>query len=169
MLVVIPIWNTIIKIVTNCYDASNCCDSCSMYIYNYCLCIIYFCINCCLFIINPCISCCHKDHKENYNEDKQDSKNKWKRQPCCNGCLWLAILVYMIVFWGLFITILFYISRFLLGSIDLDNKTFQLVFSYITIAAFSGILAWLSTDLAIYSNDSKKSQNKSQQKQKACV
>ena len=63
--------------------------------------------------------------------------------------MWFVVLFYELVFWGLFIVVLFYISRFLLSSIkvqDLDHPI-KLAFSYIIIAAVSGILAWLNTDL----------------------
>ena len=164
ILVVIPIWNTIIKIATNWYDASNCCKRCRTC--NCCLCIIYLCIYCCLCITYPCTRHCCKHHK-NYNpvqkntenqqdqedtenqQDQEDTESKWKWKPFCKGILWLVILAYEIVFWGLFITILILTSKFLLGSIKIQEQTIQLALSYIAIIAISGILAWLNMDLVI--------------------
>ena len=62
--------------------------------------------------------------------------------------MWFVVLFYELAFWGLFIVILFYISRFLLGSIKVQdlNHTIKLAFSYIVIVAVSGILAWINTD-----------------------
>ena len=64
MFVTIPIWNTIIKIAENWFDACNessCFISCCIYIcsccIHCCLVIIDFCICCCLVIIYPCICC----------------------------------------------------------------------------------------------------------------
>ena len=74
-------------------------------------------------------------------------------KSCRIGCAWLALLFYELVFWGLFTVILFYISRFLLGSIDTKNETVKLVVSYIIIGVASLILVWLNTDLIIYSKD----------------
>ena len=106
ILVVIPIWNTIIKIATNWYDAVQ-------------------------------------------EDTKTESKCKCKWKPFCKGILWLVILAYEIVFWGLFITILILTSKFLLGSIKIQEQTIQLALSYIAIIAISGILAWLNMDLVI--------------------
>ena len=88
---------------------------------------------------------------ENWFDVCEVSKNKCKWKPCCDGCVWLAILVYEIVFWGLLIVILFYTSRVLIGydDINLQNKLFQLVLYY-TVASGSGILAWLNTELVIH-------------------
>ena len=169
ILVVIPIWNTIIKIATNCYDASNCCKRCQTC--NCCLCIIYLCIYCCLCITYPCTRHCCKHHK-NYNpdqentenqQDQEDTESKCKWKPFCNGILWLVILAYEIVFWGLFITILILTSKFLLGSIKIQEQTIQLALSYIAIIAISGILAWLNMDLVIDQQD--KDENKRGQQQ----
>ena len=152
MLVAIPIWNTIIKIAENWFDVCNessCRISCSIYKCNWCIrwCwgIIYFFIRCCLVIIYPCIRC----SKNNY----EDYKNKCKWQSFCKGCVWLAILVYEIVFWGLFLHVLWYVSTFkylISGNlINSEIKMYQLVFSYITISAVSGILTWFNTELVI--------------------
>ena len=169
ILVLIPIWNTIIKIATNWYDASNCCKRCCTC--NCCLYIIYLCIYCCLCITYPCTRHCCKDHK-NYNpvqedtenqQDQEDTESKLKWKPFCKGILWLVILAYEIVFWGLFITILILTSKFLLGSIKIQEQAIQLALSYIAIIAISGILAWLNMDLVIDQQD--KDENKRGQQQ----
>ena len=103
---------------------------------NACTCICKYCCKC----------CCNRETTSSQSED-----SCWN--CCCELCKWLSILIYELGFWGLFLFILFYISRFLLDSIDLENKTIQLAFSYITIAAFSGILVWLNTDLVTYPKD----------------
>ena len=110
MLIVIPIWNTIIKIAQNWFDTCN-------------------------------------------------------ESSCCKGCVWLAVLVYEIVFWGLFIVMLHYASTFFISydSRNLEIKTYQLVFFYITIAAVSGILTWFNTELVIYSHDNRENQDEPQQ------
>ena len=110
MLVAIPIWNTIIKIAENWFDACN-----------------------------------------------ESSFSK--------GCVWFAILVYEIVFWGLFIIMLFYISTFFIsyGSSNSEINTYQLVFSYITIAAVSGILTWFNTELVMHPQNNKENQDELQQ------
>ena len=84
-------------------------------------------------------------------------------KSCHRGCAWFALLVYEVVFWVLFIVILFYISRFLLGSIDSKNETVKLVLSYIIIGVASLILVWLNTDLVIYQKDSKENLGGQQQ------
>ena len=157
MFVTIPIWNTIIKIAENWFDACNessCCINCYTLLRNCCiqccLGIIGFYDCCCLNVIYPCICCC-----KNICEH---CKNKFKWQPFCKGCLWFVILVYELVFWGLFLEILFYTSRFLLayGPTNLENKTFQLVISYVlTILTISGILTWLNTELVIHTQNNK--------------
>ena len=78
--------------------------------------------------------------------------------------MWLAILVYELVFWGLLIVILFYTSRVLIGydDINLQNKLFQLVLYY-TVASGSGILAWLNTELVIHPQNNKENQGGHQQ------
>ena len=126
ILVTIPTWNTIIKITES------------------------FCKCCCKCCCKRCCKCCC-----NGETTSQSSDNFSYWNYCCEVCKWLSILIYELGFWGLFLLILLYISRFLLGSIDLENKTFQLAFSYITIAAFSGILVWLNTDLVTYPKDIK--------------
>ena len=82
-----------------------------------------------------------------------------RSSPCCMACVWLAILVYEIVFWVLLIVILFYTSRFLIDydAINLQNKMFQLVLYY-TVTSGSGILAWLNTELVIHPQNNKKNQ-----------
>ena len=140
MFVTIPIWNTIIKIAENCFDVCNESSSCCIYCCTYkCNC----CIHCRLCRFFSHISCCKNIYEV--------SKNKCKWKPCCDGCVWLAILVYEIVFWGLLIVILLYTSRVLIGydDINLQNKLFQLVLYY-TVASGSGILAWLNTELVIH-------------------
>ena len=146
ILVVIPMWNTVIKIIENCFDARNkssCCNGCYTCIHSCCLyIIIYFCF----YITYPCTRCYYnyKDRKKKEGEDDEGKqKSRWK------GCAWCVVLFYELAFWGLFITILFYISRFLLGSIKTQDleQTFKLVISYIVIGAASGIPAWLNTDL----------------------
>ena len=140
MFVTIPIWNTIIKIAENwfgvCNESSSCCICCCTYKCN-------CCIHCHLCRFFSRISCC-----KNICEV---SKNKCKWKPRCDGCVWLAILVYEIVFWGLLIVILFYTSRVLIDydDINLQNKMFHLVLYY-TVASGSGILAWLNTELVIH-------------------
>ena len=165
MFFTIPIWNTIIKIAENWFDACNessCCISCCTYIcsccIHCCLVIIDFCICCCLVIIYPCICC--------YKNICKYCKNKRKWQPFCKGCVWLAILVYELLLWGLFIAILFYISRFLFGSNISEIKMYQLVFSCIGIAIFSGILACLNTELVIQPQNNKENQDEHQQEKK---
>ena len=86
-------------------------------------------------------------------------ENRQKDESCNNallqGCAWLALFFYEVVFWGLFIVILFYTSRFLLASIDTKNEMVKLVLSYIIISVASLILAWLNTDLVINLKDKK--------------
>ena len=84
-----------------------------------------------------------------YNESSSKCESFYK------GCAWLALFFYELVFWVLFIVILFYISRFLLASIDTKNEMVKLVLSYIIIAVASLILVWLNTDLVINSKDKK--------------
>ena len=105
MCATILIWNTMIKVAENWFVVCN--ESSS-------------CICCCLFRFFYRISCC-----KNICTVR---KNKCKWQTCCEGCMWLALLAYEIVFWGLFIVIIFYISRVLIGygPINLKNKMFQL-------------------------------------------
>ena len=140
MLVIIPMWNTVIKIAENWFDTCNEGNNCCTW-------------NCkCMDDSNES---CYNRMKDFYN------KNKRKLDSFFMDCVWLAVLFYELAFWGLFIVILFNISRFLLGSIkvqDLDHPI-KLAFSYIVIAAVSGILAWLNTDLVTIgqqNNDGKK-------------
>ena len=163
MFVTIPIWNTIIKIAENWFDACNessCCINCYTCIRNCCihccLGIIDFCNRCCLNVKNVCIRCC-SDVIYPYicccKNICEHCQNKFKWHPFCKGCAWFVIFVYELVFWGLFIAILFYASKFLLeyGPTNLENKTFQLVLSFVlTIVTISGILAWLNTELVIH-------------------
>lgn len=111
-------------------------------------------------IIKIAESCCNACPCTRKNEPSQFKDNCWNY---CEVCKWLLILIYELGFWGLFLAILFLISRFLLDSINLENKTFQLVIYYITIAAFSGILLWLNTDLVTYPKDSKENRDEHQQ------
>ena len=174
ILLIIPIWNTLIKGVTNCYGTSNCCNSCCTFICNCCLYIFHCCICCCLCLTfslirccircwlclkNLCFRCCCKGHKKNSKEGKQESNNKSRQKSCVKGCLWIMLFVYELIFCGLFIAILVYISKFLLTSIKVQEKTIQLVLSYIVIAAVSGIMAWLSTDLTIDRQDNEKNKD----------
>ena len=84
-----------------------------------------------------------------------DAYNESSSKRFCKGCAWVALLVYELAFWGLFIFMLFYASRFLLGSIDSKNETVKLVLSYLIISVTSLILVWFNTDLVIYSKDKK--------------
>ena len=165
LFVPIPIWNTLIRFAENLFDACNeslCCFSCCTYIckscVRYCFSVKNFRIRCYSDLIYPYISCCKNfcDH----------CKNKCKWQPFSKACLWFVILIYELLFWGLFIVILFYASGFLLvyGPTNLENKTNQLVLSLIlTIVAVSGILAWLNTDLVIHPQNSEENQNEHKQ------
>ena len=136
ILAVIPMWNTFIKIAENVRYA---CKKSS-------------CCNCCYTW--TCISSCNGCSKS-----------------CCNAVcmcsLWLAIFFFELVFWGLFITILFYISRFLLGSANLQDldHTIKLALSYILIAALSGIMAWLNTDLVTIGDEEKEDQQDKKENQ----
>ena len=84
-----------------------------------------------------------------------DAYNESSSKRFCKGCAWLALLVYELAFWGLFVVMLFYASRFLLGSIDSKNETVKLVLSYLIISVTSLILVWFNTDFVIYSKDKK--------------
>ena len=163
--VTIPIWNTMIKIAENWFDVCNessCFISCCTHI---CKCCIHCCFNvknfriCCYSdVIYSCVCCC-----KNFCEH---CKNKCKWQPFCKGCVWFTILVYELVFWRLFIVILFYAWSFLISyaPINLENKTYQLVLSYIlTIVTVSGILAWINTELVIHPQNNEENQNEHQQ------
>ena len=69
---------------------------------------------------------------------------------------WLFFFVGDVMFWGLFIGTLFYISRFLLGSsVNLESKPFQSLVSFVVISAISGILTWLNTDLTKHQTDNR--------------
>ena len=67
---------------------------------------------------------------------------------CLLGCKFFLLLIVAIIFWGLFIGTLIYISRFLLGSsVNLETNKFQSSVFFAVISAVSGILTWLNTDL----------------------
>ena len=74
-------------------------------------------------------------------------------KPFCIGCGWLVLLIVDFLFWLLFIIILYFISRFLLDTISLDDEKLKSALSYIAITAVSGILLWINTDLVIYQKD----------------
>ena len=84
------------------------------------------------------------------------SKKRKALEPFFIGCGWLMLLIIDIVFWGLFIPILYYISRFLLSTISLQDENLKSALSYIAITAVSGVLLWINTDLVIHQkcNDS---------------
>ena len=67
--------------------------------------------------------------------------------PIWKGFGWICILILDVTIWGLFIGILYYISKFLLSSVDLETKTFQSIFSFVTVSGISIMLIWLNTDL----------------------
>ena len=66
------------------------------------------------------------------------------------GLGWFVFLILDVTIWGLFIAILYYMSRFLLSSVDLENKTFQSILSFVTVSATTVIVVWLNTDLVTY-------------------
>ena len=84
-----------------------------------------------------------KNFFDAYNESSSKCESFYK------GCAWLALFFYELVFWGLFIFVLYFTSRFLLGSIDTKNETVKVVLSYLIISIASIILVWLNTDLVI--------------------
>ena len=153
ILAIIPTWITAIKMAENLFDACNESSSCINCCRNYCNC----CIICCTSIYDCCIRCWEVICKYCIC-----CIGKICLYMCCTNsnschrcCAWLALLVYELVFWGLFIVILFYTSRFLLGSIDSKNEMVKLVLSYLIISVTSLILVWFNTDLVIYSKDKK--------------
>ena len=88
------------------------------------------------------------------NREQQTAELQRKAlERFCIGCGWLALLIVDIVFWGLFIPILYYISRFLLSTISLQDENLKSALSYIAITAISGVLLWINTDLVIYQKD----------------
>ena len=74
------------------------------------------------------------------------------------GCGWLVLLIIDIAFWGLFLAIIYYISRFLLSTISLQDENLKSALSYIAITAVSGVLLWINTDLVIYQKDNDSNQ-----------
>ena len=80
-----------------------------------------------------------------YNKDEESDLK------CCG---WFSLFVIDIMFWGLFIGTLIYISRFLLSSsANLETKPLQSLVSFVAVYAVSGILTWLNTDLTKYQRD----------------
>ena len=79
------------------------------------------------------------------------------------GCGWFSLFVIDIMFWGLFIGTLIYISRFLLSSsANLETKPLQSLVSFVAVYAVSGILTWLNTDLTKYQRVNQRNQRNNQ-------
>ena len=143
--VTIPIWIMILKISNYWYNALS--EALELVFKKECKC--NYCKEGCKS--NNCKEECKCN---NCKEGCKCNNNKMKvLKPLCSGCGWLALLIVDIVFWVLFLAILYYISRFLLTTITLQDEKLKSALSYIAITAVSGVLLWINTDLVVYQKD----------------
>ena len=91
-----------------------------------------------------------KNFYRGWKDDDDDSN--------IQGIGWCFFLILDLTIWGLFIAILYYMSKFLLSSVNLENKTFQSILSFVTVSAISIILIWFNTDFIAYQRDSQGNQ-----------
>ena len=143
--VTIPIWIMILKISNYWYNALS--EALELVFKKECKC--NYCKEGC-----KCNNCKEECKCNNCKEGCKCNNNKMKvLKPLCSGCGWLALLIVDIMFWVLFLAILYYISRFLLTTITLQDEKLKSALSYIAITAVSGVLLWINTDLVVYQKD----------------